>query len=122
MALLDANATALQTSYYCLLTLSLLILAGNTCFPPFLRLIVWTLKNCIPKTWSPRWQKWRNVLTFILEHPRRVYTNLFPAKHTWWLVLSLVILNGIDWIGEFIHTAQTPLTVQPLRSSALAIL
>jgi potassium uptake Trk family protein len=100
MALLDANATAFQTSYYVLLTLSLLILAGNTCFPPFLRLMVWTSMNCIPTTWSPRWQKWRNVLTFILDHPRRVYTNLFPSKQTWWLVLALVVLNGIDWIGK----------------------
>ncbi|KEF59083.1 uncharacterized protein A1O9_03926 [Exophiala aquamarina CBS 119918] len=108
MALLDANATALQTSYYCLLTLSLLILAGNTCFPPFLRLIVWTLRNCIPKTWSPRWQKWRNVLTFILNHPRRVYTNLFPAKHTWWLVLSLILLNGIDWLAFEILNSGNP--------------
>ncbi|KPI34680.1 Low-affinity potassium transport protein [Cyphellophora attinorum] len=99
MALLDANATALQTSYYCLLTLSLLILAGNTCFPPFLRLILWTMKKAIPKTSSPRLQKWKTVLTFILDHPRRVYTNLFPAKHTWWLVFSLVLLNGIDWIA-----------------------
>jgi Trk-type K+ transport system membrane component len=50
MALLDANATALQTSYYALLTLSLLILAGNTCFPPFLRLILWTsLHQLIPE-------------------------------------------------------------------------
>ena len=40
MALLDANAVALQTSFYMLLNLSLLILAGNTCFPPFLRLIL----------------------------------------------------------------------------------
>jgi Trk-type K+ transport system membrane component len=99
MALLDANATALQTSYYCLLTLSLLILAGNTCFPPFLRLILWTMKKAIPETSSLRLQKWKTVLTFILDHPRRVYTNLFPAKHTWWLVFSLVILNGIDWIA-----------------------
>lgn len=100
MALLDANAVALQTSYYALLTLSLLILAGNTAFPAFLRLIVWTLRNCTPETGSERMRKWRNVLTFILDHPRRVYTNLFPAKHTWWLTLSLVLLNGIDWLGN----------------------
>ena len=96
MALLDANAVALQTSYYSLLTLGLLILAGNTCFPPFLRLIVWFLEKMIPET-----SKWHTVFAFILEHPRRVYTNLFPAKQTWWLVASLVVLNGVDWVGKF---------------------
>ncbi|KAK5954446.1 hypothetical protein OHC33_004168 [Knufia fluminis] len=100
MALLDANATALQTSYYMLLTLSLLILAGNTCFPPFLRLILWTMKKCIRhNAQSEKWQKRRQVLAFILDHPRRVYTNLFPAAPTWWLVSSLVLLNGIDWVA-----------------------
>jgi len=38
------------------------------------------------------------VLTFVLDHPRRVYTNLFPSPQTWWLVLSLVLLNGTDWV------------------------
>lgn len=100
MALLDANATALQTSYYAILTLSLLILAGNTCFPPFLRLIIWTMQKTIPeKTESTTWQRRRKILTFILEHPRRVYTNLFPSAQTWWLVFSLVLLNGIDWLA-----------------------
>ena len=99
MALLDANAVAFQKSYYPLLTLSLLILAGNTCFPPFLRLCVWTLKICISKSWSHKWQKWRRVLNFILEHPRRVYTNLFPAEQTWWLVFTLILFNGVDWLA-----------------------
>jgi len=111
MALLDANAVALQTSYYSLLTLSLLILAGNTCFPPFLRLIVWTMKKCISKSNpSIKWQERRRILTFILDHPRRVYTNLFPASQTWWLVLSLVLLNGLDWIAFEILNIGNPTT------------
>src|SRR5271170_2234251 len=96
MALLDANATVLQTSYYCLLTMGLLILAGNTCFPPFLRLIIWTIKKMMPeKPESPGSRNWRSVIEFILEHPRRVYTNLFPSSQTWWLVFSLFCLNGL---------------------------
>ena len=99
LALLDANMVALQTSYYYLLTMSLLILAGNTAFPPFLRLILWTIKKTIGKNpQSIRVQKWRKTITFILDHPRRVYTNLFPAPQTWWLVFSLVCLNGTDWV------------------------
>jgi len=111
MALLDANATALQTSYYCLLTLSLLILAGNTCFPPFLRLILWTMKKMIPnKFQSQAWQRRRQTLEFCLDHPRRVYTNLFPAAQTWWLVFSLVMLNGIDWVAFELLNINNPVT------------
>lgn len=95
MALLDANMTAFQTSYYMILTLGLLILAGNTCYPPFLRLIIWSIKKCLPSTWQER----RKVLDFILDHPRRVYTHLFPAQETWYLVGTLVFLNGIDWFA-----------------------
>jgi Trk-type K+ transport system membrane component len=121
MALLDVNAVAIQDNYYPLLTLSLLILAGNTCFPPFLRLILWTMKKALPKSSSsPRMQKWRTVLIFILDHPRRVYTNLFPAAQTWWLVLSLVCLNGADWIFFEILNIGNPATdVIPTRYRVL---
>lgn len=29
----------------------------------------------------------------------QVYTNLFPARHTWYLLATIIILNGIDWAG-----------------------
>ncbi|OAP65026.1 hypothetical protein AYL99_00998 [Fonsecaea erecta] len=100
MALLDANAVALNRSYYCLLTLSLLILAGNTLFPPFLRGILWTFKKLIPEdSPSPAWQRRRRTIQFCLDHPRRVYTNLFPSAATWWLVASVVVLNTVDWVA-----------------------
>jgi hypothetical protein len=108
MALLNANAVALQTSIYCLLTLSFLILAGNTAFPPFLRLTLWSMKKLCPK--SAAWQERRRILNFILDHPRRVYTNLFPAPQTWWLVMSLVILNGTDWVAFEILNIGNPVT------------
>ena len=111
MALLDANAVALQTSIYCLLTLSILILAGNTAFPSFLRLILWTMKKFCPENHSsPGWRKRRRILTFILDHPRRVYTNLFPAEQNWWLVMTLIILNGTDWIAFEILNIGNPVT------------
>lgn len=109
MALLDANAVALQRSYYCLLTLSFLILAGNTAFPPFLRLAIWTMKKLCPQD-SPVWQKRKKTLTFILDHPRRVYTNLFPSQQTWWLVMTLIILNGTDWVAFEVLNIGNPTT------------
>src|SRR6202012_6096769 len=40
MSLLDANMTAFGTSVFMLLSMSLLILAGNTCYPVVLRLTI----------------------------------------------------------------------------------
>ncbi|KAF2170058.1 hypothetical protein M409DRAFT_64432 [Zasmidium cellare ATCC 36951] len=99
MSLLDANMTAYQTGYYLLITMSLLILAGNTCYPIFLRLIVWTMYKIVQR-FEDRSEDWRErarTLKFLLDHPRRCYTNLFPSQHTWWLLLSVVTLNSIDW-------------------------
>ncbi|KAL3430890.1 cation transport protein-domain-containing protein [Aspergillus tetrazonus] len=97
MGILDANMTALQTDAYPLITMGLLILAGNTLYPCFLRLIIWSMRRMLPD--QPAWKTWRSTLDFILDHPRRVYTNLFPARHTWYLLATVVIFNGIDWAG-----------------------
>ncbi|KAI9689845.1 MAG: hypothetical protein M1822_009727 [Bathelium mastoideum] len=110
MSLLDANMTVFQKSYYMLLTMSLLILAGNTAYPPFLRLIVWTMWKCCPTT--PDWHDWRTTLRFLLDHPRRCYTNLFPSRHTWWLLMSIVVLNGTDWAAfEILNIGNPAITV-----------
>ena len=97
MSLLDANMTAFQDAYYMLITMGLLILAGNTCYPIFLRLIIWTLSKLMPD--NEKWSVHRKTLKFLLDHPRRCYTNLFPARHTWWLLVAVITLNGIDWAG-----------------------
>ena len=95
MSLLDANMVAFQESVYMLITMGLLILAGNTCYPIFLRLIIWTLLKLMPDKDS--WRDSRKTLQFLLDHPRRCYTNLFPRRHTYWLLAAVVVLNGIDW-------------------------
>ncbi|KAJ5901601.1 hypothetical protein N7495_002129 [Penicillium taxi] len=95
MSLLDANMVALQLNAYPLLTLGFMILAGNTLYPCFLRLIIWTMRKLLPD--RPNWHCWRTTLDFILDHPRRVYTNLFPSRHTWYLLGTIIILNGVDW-------------------------
>lgn len=97
MSLLDANMTAFQTGYYLLITMSLLILAGNTCYPVFLRFIVWTMLKFAERREGEAWAQRTATLRFLLDHPRRCYTNLFPAQHTWWLLLTVITLNGVDW-------------------------
>ena len=86
---------AFQTSYFMLITMGMMILAGNTCYPVFLRLIIWTLLKLLPDT--KKFSQYKTTLRFLLDHPRRCYTNLFPSRHTWWLLVTLVVLNGTDW-------------------------
>jgi Trk-type K+ transport system membrane component len=111
MSLLDANMTAFQTSYYMLLTMGLMILAGNTCYPIFLRLYIWSMLKLMPN--SKAWDERRTTLRFLLDHPRRCYTNLFPSEHTWWLAFAVVILNGIDWAAFEILNVSAPVTTVP---------
>lgn len=76
-----------------LLLMSFLIIIGNTGFPCMLRLIIWALSKITTKG-SPLWEE----LQFLLDHPRRCFTLLFPRNATWWLFAILVILNGLDLI------------------------
>ena len=89
MSLLDANMTAFQTSIYMLLSMGLLILAGNTAYPIFLRWIIWAMWRVLPE--GDEWRYHKDSLAFLLKYPRRCYTNLFPAKATWWLLVTLVV-------------------------------
>lgn len=70
-----------------------LIVIGNTGFPCMLRFLIWLGSRLVPYG-SSIWEE----LRFLLDHPRRCFTLLFPRKATWWLFAVLVILNGIDLI------------------------
>lgn len=99
MSLLDANMIPFQKAYFVLITMGLMILAGNTAFPLFLRLIIWTqLKLLRAVTAEDAHITLKTTLEFILKYPRRVYTNLFPSRPTWWLFFMLVWLNSVDWV------------------------
>ncbi|KAJ5771729.1 hypothetical protein N7520_002258 [Penicillium odoratum] len=50
----------------------------------------------------------QRTLTFLLEHPRRCYTTLFPAAHTWWLLMSVIVLNGISWVAYEVLNYDNP--------------
>ncbi|KAH4598691.1 potassium transporter [Parastagonospora nodorum] len=70
-----------------------LIIIGNTGFPCMLRFIIWLCSICVPR-FSAKWEE----LKFLLDHPRRCFTLLFPSKANWWLFWVLIGLNGIDLI------------------------
>ncbi|TGO43101.1 hypothetical protein BHYA_0003g00550 [Botrytis hyacinthi] len=80
-----------NTAIWPLLLMSFLIIIGNTGFPIMLRFIIWVTTLWVPRN-SAVWEE----LRFLLDHPRRCFTLLFPSKATWWLFWILIILNGLD--------------------------
>ncbi|CAN3368345.1 low-affinity potassium transport protein [Diutina catenulata] len=80
-----------QREIYVLLVCSFFIVIGNTAFPVLLRFIIWCMKCC-----ARRDGQLEESLGFLLDHPRRCFTLLFPSGPTWWLFFFVVILNGVD--------------------------
>ncbi|KEQ80583.1 potassium transport protein TRK1/TRK2 [Aureobasidium pullulans] len=82
-----------QSAVMPLLFGSFLIIIGNTGFPCMLRFVIWLSSKLVPRG-SGIWEE----LRFLLDHPRRCFTLLFPSKANWWLFAVLVALNGVDLI------------------------
>ncbi|KAJ5542265.1 hypothetical protein N7535_004687, partial [Penicillium sp. DV-2018c] len=76
-----------------MILMSFLAFAGNTCYPCLLRLIIWLFYKLCPAESSLR-----DPLRFLLDHPRRCYTLLFPSGPTWILFGILFLMNSIDVI------------------------
>ncbi|KAF4472455.1 potassium transporter TRK-1 [Fusarium albosuccineum] len=74
-----------------MLIMSTLALAGHTFYPVALRFILWTMSKLVPRRSSLQ-----EPLSFLLNHPRRCYTLLFPSGPTWALFGILALLNIID--------------------------
>jgi Trk-type K+ transport system membrane component len=76
-----------------------------------LRAVIWAL-----------WKIWpddsiiKESLHFLLDHPRRCFTLLFPSKATWWLFAILIILNGTDLILFIVLDLNNP-TIDSLSAS-----
>lgn len=85
------SMNSFNTAVWPLLLLSFLIVIGNTGFPVMLRFIIWVMSHLIP-VGTGLYEE----LRFLLDHPRRCFTLLFPAGATWWLFWLLVIMNGLD--------------------------
>jgi potassium uptake Trk family protein len=82
-----------QDAIFPLLVMSFLAYAGNTCYPCFLRLVIWTMGKVMPKQSTIQ-----EPINFLLDHPRRCYTLLFPSRPTWILFGILFALNFIDTV------------------------
>ncbi|KAK2802735.1 hypothetical protein FQN51_004262 [Onygenales sp. PD_10] len=74
-----------------MLLMTFLAFVGNTFYPCFLRFIIWVTFKLTPKSSSIK-----EPLNFLLKHPRRCYTLLFPSGTTWVLFSILFAMNFID--------------------------
>jgi len=87
------SMSSFNTSNYILLVSGFFIVIGNTGFPVLLRFIIWVLFKC-----GKELSLFKESLGFLLDHPRRCFTLLFPSAPTWWLLFILIVLNAIDLI------------------------
>lgn len=101
-----------------MLIMTFLAFAGNTCYPVFLRLVIWTMFKIVRKN-----STFREALQFLLDHPRRCYTLLFPSTPTWILFGVLFVLNFVDVLLIIILDLDNPavnnLSVGPRIQAAL---
>jgi potassium uptake Trk family protein len=96
--------------------LTFLAFAGNTCYPIILRFILWAMQKMVPRRSS-----WREPLQFLLDHPRRCYTLLFPRNVTWILFGILFVMNFIDALLIVVLDLDNPeVNTLPMASRILA--
>lgn len=82
-----------KTSVYVMIIMAFFIVIGNTGFPVFLRFLIWIMFKL-----SRPLSLFKESLGFLLDHPRRCFTLLFPSVPTWWLFTILVVLNAVDLV------------------------
>ncbi|KAL1801178.1 hypothetical protein ACET3X_001520 [Alternaria dauci] len=99
-----------------MLVMSFLAFAGNTFYPVFLRLLIWIIYKL-----APAGSSLEESLRFLLDHPRRCYTLLFPATATWILAAILFALNFIDTLLIIVLDLDNPeVNVLPVGRRILA--
>lgn len=92
-ALTPDSLVAMDNSPYVLLVVSALIYFGNSGFPVTLRCVIWICR----KFSSPLTMRHQS-LSFLLDHPRRCFTMLFPGPASLWLFIALWSISLSYWI------------------------
>lgn len=101
-----------------MLVMTFLAFACNTCYPILLRSIIWTMHRCARQHSSTR-----QTLGYLLDHPRRCYTLLFPSNVTWILFGILFVLNFLDTLLIVVLDLNSEeVTSLPLGTRTLAAL
>lgn len=91
--ILNANFVPFSGYPYILIVAGVLAFAGQTQFPIFLRLTIWTMKKMCPQN-----SRFKNTLEFLLQHPRRCFIYLFPSRETWYLLVIQVVIDITAWL------------------------
>ncbi|KAJ5806046.1 uncharacterized protein N7503_003648 [Penicillium pulvis] len=97
------SMVSFQDATFPLIVTSFLTFAGNTCYPCLLRLIIWIMFKLCPQNSSMK-----ETLNFLLDHPRRCFTLLFPSRPTWILFGILFVMNTIDVIFIIVLDLHNP--------------
>lgn len=82
-----------QDAVFPIAIMTILAYAGHTFYPICLRVVIWSMSKIYRKD-----HKIQEPLHFLLDHPRRCYTLLFPSRPTWILAVILIALNTVDVI------------------------
>lgn len=83
--------------------LTLLTVAGNTLYPVFLRSILWIMSKIVPRGSSTE-----ESLEYLLNHPRRCNTLLFPSGTTWALFAIIIALNILGTVVLLVLDMHNP--------------
>lgn len=100
------SMSSFSSSLYVLIIVPFFMIIGNTGFPVFLRFIIWVMFKI-----SKPYGRMRETLGFLLDHPRRCFTLLFPSGPTWWLFGVLMALNIIDTVLFLILDLNNPYVI-----------
>ncbi|CAI5459860.1 unnamed protein product [Closterium sp. Yama58-4] len=90
-ALLNDNLMGFVRAPALIIVTSVFILIGNTMYPPTLRALLLLLRR------FSRGEK-RFVYSYLLVHPRKCYTHLFPPRSTVMLVLTVLAFNLTEFV------------------------
>ncbi|KAI8876881.1 cation transporter [Backusella circina FSU 941] len=90
---LDSSFALFRDSPVPLFLVMTLVLVGNTAYAILLRCIIWICLHLTPEKCVMQ----REAFRYLLDHPRRCYTTLFPAMQTWWLLIVLVSITLVEW-------------------------
>lgn len=102
-ALTPDSMLSFHNCTWVLLSLAFIIVIGNTGFPCLLRFLIWGFFKLAPKDSAIK-----ECLNFLLDHPRRCFTLLFPSRETWVLFWVLVGLNVSDVILFIVLDLKNP--------------
>ncbi|CCE61984.1 hypothetical protein TPHA_0B03120 [Tetrapisispora phaffii CBS 4417] len=93
LTLTPDSMISFNAAIFPLVVLIWFIIIGNTGFPILFRIVIWFVFKL-----SPDLSAVRESSGFLLDHPRRCFTLLFPNAATLWLLVTLIALNATDLI------------------------